>query len=124
MEQWIVACNLKYYDVFNAFKKLKRLDWKQSVKSIAVGDEVFIYVGIPIKAVKYKCRVNKINLCSAEIDDSEFVIDGEPYENYGNYMELELLETYDDNLYALNNLRKNGLKGNIQGPRHASGLIK
>ena len=115
MEQWIIACNLKYYDVFNAFKKLKRLDWKQSVKSIAVGDEVFIYVGIPIKAVKYKCRV---------IDDSEFVIDGEPYENYGNYMELELLETYDDNLYALNNLRKNGLKGNIQGPRHASGLIK
>ena len=36
MEQWIIACNLKYYDVFNAFKKLKRLDWKQSVVNAGI----------------------------------------------------------------------------------------
>lgn len=48
MEQWIIPCNVKYYDVQGAFKKLKCLDWKQSNKSIRVGDEVFIYIGSPI----------------------------------------------------------------------------
>ncbi len=42
MEQWIISCNIKYYDVIGAFKKLQKLDWKQSNKSIEIGDEVFI----------------------------------------------------------------------------------
>ncbi len=123
MEQWIIPCNVKYYDVVGAFKNLKRLDWKQSAKSIEVGDEVFIYVGKPISAIKYRCKVNKVNLDSAEIDDSNFVLDGEPYESYGNYMELELLEEFIDTKYSLDVLRDKGLKGNIQGPRRANGLV-
>lgn len=82
-----------------------------------MGDIVYIYVGSPIKAIKYKCKVNKVNLECIEIDDSEFVLNGELYENYGNHMELQLLEKYDDNKYSLNVLRENGLEGNIQGPR-------
>ena len=123
MAQWIIPCNIKYYDVVGAFNKLKKLDWKQSNKSIQVGDEVFIYVGNPVKAVKYKCRVNKVNLTCIEIDDSEFVLNGDPYEQYGNHMELELIEEYEDTQYSLEVLRSKGLKGNIQGPRHANGII-
>lgn len=123
MTQWIIPCNIKYYDVEGAFNKLKVLDWKQSNKSILVGDEVFIYVGAPIKAIKYKCRVNKVNLTSVEIDDSEFVLNGDPYEHYGNHMELELLEEYEDTRYSLEVLRSKGLKGQIQGPRRANGII-
>ena len=48
MEQWIIPCNIKYYDVEGAFEKLKCLDWKQSNKSIHVGDEVYIYIGKPL----------------------------------------------------------------------------
>ena len=117
MTEWIIPCNLKYYNVEVAFKKLKTIDWKQSAKNIFVGDIVYIYVGKPVSSIKYKCRVNKTNLASIEIDDSEFVIHGENYENYGRHMELELVHEYADTELTLEKLVENGLKGNIQGPR-------
>lgn len=53
MTEWIIPCNLKYYDVKGAFSKFKAIDWKQSAKNICVGDIVYIYVGKPISAIKY-----------------------------------------------------------------------
>lgn len=124
MTDWIIPCNLKYYDVKGAFSKFKAIDWKQSAKNICVGDIVYIYVGKPISAIKYKCRVNKTNLSQIEIDDSEFIINGENYENYGNHMELELIREYADTELTLDMLVENGLKGNIQGPRRVDVLIQ
>lgn len=123
MERWIIPCNPKYYNVVGAFNKLNRIDWKQSSKSIMVGDEVYIYVTAPIKAIKYRCRVNKTNLSAIEIDDTDFVVNGEPYEAYGNHMELELLEVYDDCKYSLEVLRQKGLKGSLQSPQKAKNLL-
>lgn len=124
MTEWIIPCNLKYYDVKGAFSKFKAIDWKQSAKNICVGDIVYIYVGKPISAIKYKCRVNKTNLSKVEIDDSEFVINGENYENYGNHMELELIREYADTELTRDMLVENGLKGNIQGPIRVDVLIR
>lgn len=124
MTEWIIPCNLKYYDVKGAFSKFKAIDWKQSAKNICVGDIVYIYVGKPISAIKYKCRVNKTNLSKVEIDDSEFVINGENYENYGNHMELELIREYAYTELTRDMLVENGLKGNIQGPRRVDVLIR
>ena len=104
MTEWIIPCNLKYYNVEGAFKKLKTIDWKQSAKNIFVGDIVYIYVGKPVSSIKYKCRVNKTNLASVEIDDSDFVIHGENYENYGRHMELELVHEYADTELTLEKL--------------------
>lgn len=124
MTEWIIPCNLKYYDVKGAFSKFKAIDWKQSAKNICVGDIVYIYVSKPISAIKYKCRVNKANLSKVEIDDSEFVINGENYENYGNHMELELIREYAGTELTRDMLVENGLKGNIQGPRRVDVLIQ
>ena len=124
MTDWIIPCNLKYYDVKGAFSKFKAIDWKQSAQNICVGDIVYIYVGKPISAIKYKCRVNKANLSKVEIDDSEFVINGENYENYGNHMELELIREYAGTELTRDMLVENGLKGNIQGPRRVDVLIQ
>jgi hypothetical protein len=124
MTEWIIPCNLKYYDVKGAFSKFKAIDWKKSAKNICVGDIVYIYVGKPISAIKYKCRVNKTNLSKVEIDDSEFVINGENYENYGNHMELELIREYAGTELTRDMLVENGLKGNIQGPRRVDVLIQ
>ena len=124
MTEWIIPCNLKYYDVKGAFSKFKAIDWKKSAKNICVGDIVYIYVGKPISAIKYKCRVNKTNLSKVEIDDSEFVINGENYENYGNHMELELIREYAGTELTREMLVENGLKGNIQGPRRVDVLIQ
>ncbi len=123
MEQWIIPCNLKYYDVIAAFKELKVLNWKQSSKSIKIGDEVYIYVGKPIQSILYKCIVNKVNLKSQEIDDTKYVLDGELFEYYGNYMELQLIEEFNKSKYSLTVLKQNGLKGNIQGPRRVNGIL-
>ena len=122
MEQWIIPCNPKYYDVLNAFSVLKIIDWKQSNRSISIGDEVFIYVGKPVCAILYKCKVNDANYSIQKIDDSAFAINGEPYEHYGNYMELELLEKYDSTKFSFEVLSANGLKGRIQGPRRLNEL--
>ena len=116
MTRWIIPCNANYYDIVHAFENLSCIDWKQSRK-IEVGDIVYIYVGRPIKAVMFKCRVNKVNLPAIEIDDSAFVIKGDAYENYGNYMELELLGKFNQSELSLERLSKHGLQGNVQGPR-------
>lgn len=116
MSAWIIPCNLKYYDVDSAFSTLTRIDWKQSLKNVEVGDIVYIYVGTPVKAIRYKCLVNKVNLPAPEIDDSDYIRNGEPYLGYGNLMELELIRAYDAERLSLSKLREHGLKGNIQGP--------
>ena len=116
MTRWIIPCNANYYDIVHAFENLSCIDWKQSRK-IEVGDIVYIYVGRPIKAVMFKCRVNKVNLPAIEIDDSAFVIKGDAYENYGNYMELELLGKFNQSELSLERLSEHGLQGNVQGPR-------
>lgn len=122
MVQWIIPCNINLYDVIGAFEKFKCIDWKQSNHSISVGDEVFIYVGKPISSIMYKCKVNKANFNKPKIDDSEFVLNGETYQNYGNYMELELSEKYDISRFHIDILVANGLKGRIQGPRRVNEL--
>lgn len=104
-EKWIVPCNPSQYDVFGAFKQLKRVEWKQ-ITNINVGDIVFIYISKPIQAIKYKCIATKVNLPSAgRIDDSKFVIDDTKYKSNGRYMELELLEKYNDKQYPIELLK-------------------
>ena len=85
MTTWIIPCNVNYYDIAGAFESLRCIDWKQS-RMFEVEDVVYIYMGRPIKAITYKCRVNKVNLPFLEIDDSAFIIKSEVYENYGNYI--------------------------------------
>ena len=123
MSTWIIPCNVKYYDVISAFNCLKKLNWKQSTR-IEIGDIVYIYVGRPYSAILYKCGVNKVNLPSPEIDDTVFNKDDEVYGHYGNYMELELMDTYAPSLFTLDKLKEYGLTGNIQGPRKATALIQ
>lgn len=124
MTIWIVPCNLKFYDVIGAFKKFNKIIWKQIVKTIKEDDYVYIYIGKPISALKYKCKVNKVGLSNREIDDQEFIINGEAYVTCGCYMELELLEECSGEYFSLDSLVKHGLVGNIQGPRRALGDLE
>ena len=123
MADWIIPCNPQYYDVVGAFSNLSRIGWKQSAKNIDVNDIVYIYVGRPLMAIKFKCKVNKVNLDFIEIDDSEFIIIGDNYMNYKNHMELELLTQYEDEL-TLEKLGAHGLNGNVQGPRRLVAELK
>lgn len=117
MNSWLIPCNPKLYDVCAAFQNFAVIDWKQSMKNVEIGDTIFIYVGAPIQAVLFKCRVVAVNKPFSTIDDSKFVISGERYQHYGRYMELQLVFRFSPEVYPLAYLKSRGLRGSIQGPR-------
>lgn len=55
-KEWIIPANPKYYDIVYAFDDTDVIDWKQGA-GIKKGDTVFMYVGAPVSAVMYKCKV-------------------------------------------------------------------
>lgn len=60
-KEWIIPANPKYYDIEHAFDDAKEIDWKQGA-GIKKGDTVYMYVGAPVSAVLYKCRVTETNI--------------------------------------------------------------
>ena len=123
MADWIVPCNLNYYDVYGAFEKLKALDWKQTCTKIEVGDFVYIYIGAPISSIVFKCEVTKVKLTTVEIDDTEFATVGEKYETAPLHMELKLITRYPNDLLSVKKLSEHGLKGRIMCQRKAEDSV-
>lgn len=60
-KEWLIPANPKYYDIEHAFDKKETIDWKQGA-GIKKGDTVFMYVGAPVSAVLYKCRVTETDI--------------------------------------------------------------
>ena len=55
-KEWIVPANPKYFDIVHAFDSTDIINWKQGA-GIKQGDTVFMYVGAPVSAILYKCKV-------------------------------------------------------------------
>ncbi len=115
MNYWILPCNLKNYDVISAFKKFNVIQWKQSFNAF-VGDKALIYVSAPESKIMFSCTIEEVNLPSVKIDDSDFIVDGTPFVNYGRYLTLKLENKYEGNELSLSTLKLNGLKANLQSP--------
>lgn len=121
LEKWLIPCNISKYDVIGAFNKLNKIQWKQS-SNVNKNDTVFIYLSKPISGIVYKCRVLRVDLPKVTINDRQFILDGSNYEDYGRYMELELIDIYSEPI-SLESLQENGLKGNPQGPRRITDCL-
>ena len=100
---FIISCNPKYYDVAEAFKELKKIDWHQTCKAICAGDTVYIYVAKPVASVKYKCKVIKSNKKTSDIDDHKFN-KREDAKDYDCFMTLKLEKKYKDNQITMREL--------------------
>ena len=107
MMEWIISGNPLKYDVVGAFHELKKIDWKQSA-NISAGDVVYIYVSGNIKAIRFKCCANKVDIKVPDIDDQKFNISGEFDGHAGRYMELELIEEFSGSAYTREELKKHG----------------
>lgn len=118
MQKWIIPCKLKYFNAIEAFKRFPSIDWVQNV-NIEVGDLVYIYITMPLGAIKFLTKVSLVNQSTRGISTSEFSLDPEKYENHGRYMRLELIQTYDDQLFNYQLLKEHGLKS-IQGQNRVS----
>ncbi|WP_242694407.1 HNH endonuclease [Staphylococcus nepalensis] len=82
-----------------------------------IEDIVLIYLSRPYSSIKYVCKIKDVNKPQPTIDDSDYIVTGDNCVDYGNYMQLDLLENIKESLLTFENLKLHGLKGNIQGPR-------
>jgi len=89
--------------------------WDSRRTNVQVGDLVYIYVGKHFGQIKYLCKVNKVNLSEIINDDTRFTIDGSGFMNHRRYMQLELINIFDEELLSYRYLKENGL-GRVQGP--------
>ncbi len=106
-KEWIIPANPKYYDIIHAFDDKDEIDWKQG-SGINVGDTVFIYVGAPVSAVMYKCRVTKTDI-PFDYKDGNLTIRA--------LMTIRLLRRYDPSVFTFDTLRDEYGIYAVRGPR-------
>lgn len=123
--EWIISGNPKEYRVIEAFRELRKLDWRQSKKAnINAGDIVYVFVSEGIWAIRLKCRVNKTNIEVPDIDDHEYVLKERSGGSADRYMELELMEEYDGEEYSKDELKKHGFGKSPQNPVRMPASVK
>jgi len=106
-KEWIIPSNPKYYDIVHAFDNTDVIDWKQGA-GIKKGDTVFMYVGAPVSAVLYKCRVTETGI-PYQYQDGNLMITA--------LMKIKLLKRYDPKRFTFEILKKEYGIYAVRGPR-------
>jgi len=106
-KEWIIPSNPKYYDVIAAFKASDVIDWKQG-RGIMTGDTVFLYVGAPVSAILYKCRVIETDI-PYDYQDRNLTITA--------LMKIKLLKQYEPDEFTFERLNDEFKIFAIRGPR-------
>lgn len=112
-DHWVISCNPTMYDVKGAFEKLGTIEWKQNSNNIKVGSFVYIYVGYPHKEIMFKAVVNKTNIVTPTIDDSEFLF-VDDFKTNGRWMEITVERCFMKHELGYDYLKENGF-GSPQG---------
>ncbi len=106
-KEWIIPANPKYYDIEHAFDNTDEIDWKQGA-GIIKGDTVFIYVGSPVSAVLYKCRVTEVDI-PYEYEDKNLKITA--------LMKIKLQKRYEQDEFTFDRLKNEYGIYAVRGPR-------
>lgn len=120
---WILVCNPKYYNIREAFANLKTLFWTKvrNMKSIQVGDIVFVYVTKPEMKIMYMAEVLDAHVDykdrradeEEEYDREERAHETTPTE----LVEIRFIQSCDNNGLSLAALREKGFTGSLQTPQ-------
>ena len=106
-KEWIIPSNPKYYDIVHAFDEIDEIDWKQGA-GIKEGDTIFMYVGAPVSAILYKCKVTKTDIPYRYQDDNLTI---------KALMKIKLLKRYEPDKFTFGTLKdKYGIFA-VRGPR-------
>ena len=104
--EWIFPARLSF-DLHRAFRHYTELDW-ECTNNVNVGDFVYIYIGSPENAIRYKCEVISTDKNVTTIDDTPF--GGSPAGTLlSGIVTLKLLERYSEPGITLKELRANGI---------------
>lgn len=106
-KEWIIPANPKYYDIEHAFDDTDEINWKQG-SGIKTGDTVFIYVGAPVSAILYKCKVLETGI-PGDYKDGKLVIKA--------LMKIKLLKRYKPEQFTFNVLKEEYGIYAVRGPR-------
>lgn len=99
---WIIPSNLKIYDIVRAYRNREETGWRQ-YRNFEPGDVVYIYVGVPYKAILYRCEVEE-----AHLPDTEY-----PHER----MRMRITDRYAPGLFTRDGAMKQFGVTNVRGPR-------
>ena len=125
-KEWIIPCDTQKYDIAAALKKLKRIDWRQSVQmnNANIGDLVYIYC----KSLRgegsiwYKGAILAVNKTKPTNDDSEFYSNDEKTD--GVCFEVAMFREYElEDELTYSKLKEAGLKSKLQSPIIAKGTV-
>lgn len=103
---WLLPANPKYYDIEAALARTDTTLWKQSGAFIK-GDIVYLYVGAPVSAVRYRCRVVETDIPYEYADKNV---------RMKKAMRLRVTARYAADAFPLARLREHGVYG-VRGAR-------
>lgn len=103
---WLVPANPRYFDLEAAFARSDELLWKQST-AVRPGDLVYLYVGSPVSAVRYQCRVLETGI-PYRFDNGQV--------RMAQVMKLRRLKTYPPERFPFASLSRYGIHA-VRGPR-------
>ena len=106
-KEWIIPSNPKYYDIIHAFDNTDVIDWKQGARK-KKGDMIFMYVGAPVSAILYKCKVTETNI-PYQYQDKNLTITA--------LMKIKLLRRYDPSQFTFDVLKSEYGIYAVRGPR-------
>ena len=106
-KEWIIPSNPKYYDIIHAFDHRTEITWKQG-SGIKAGDTVFLYVGLPVSAVMYKCVVTRTDI-PWQFRKDKLVIT--------KLMNIRLVRRYDPTRFTFEKLKEEYGIFAVRGPR-------
>ncbi len=122
MNSWIFPCNPKMYDAFGAFRNLPFVYWTQRLKSIEVGDAVYIYLSAPFSRIIFKCVVvdKDIPFSQEILNDKEYWRDGYTFDDYPlthKYIKLRPLEENHNERLNFWGLKSHGETSYLMGAK-------
>ncbi len=113
-KDWIIPSNPKYYDVIAAFEEADEIDWKQGA-GIKTGDTVYLYVGAPVSAILYKCRVTETDIPYFYQDDNLTIT---------ALMKIKLQRKYEKDQFTFARLNDEFGIYAVRGPRGVPNSLK
>jgi len=123
---WLMSANSKMYDHASSFEHYGFIDWRQGKTKFSIGDIIYIYCTKPAQRIRYKCKVQKLDMSFNEIrDDREYWNDESEYEKalHGLFFKLQSVDQVDTQRLNLEHLKSHGLKAAPQSPMKLHGNI-
>ena len=126
IENWLVPCNVKVYDVRKHFENNDTIVWRNAF-SIRQGDIVYLYVGKPFCEILYRCLVLSDEVPPEILEKNTYAIPKKPIKNYYSkkekYLILKLEREFPHGTFPLTDLREHGL-GQVQLQARLSRQLK